>query len=401
MITYLSRLTAERDDLTQAATGLANRAADDDRDLTETEQTSLRGWSERCAEIDRQLTEYNSQAESTRAYARLRSTLETPDPEPARRQASTPDVAAGWGDQFTTSDAFRNYLGMGASGRVEVPSPLIEQRAEITSGGWVGTIPPYAYNGPAYRQSTPLLDVVGKVTTGSNSVEWISWAPNPQTAAGVVVEGALKPEAVMTPSPHTDTLDTYAHWKAITRQALEDIPQIRSIVEGRLRGGILNALEGAVVAAIEGATGVPPSTGDSMLESIRAGVGVVQSNGFGTPNAVLLNPADWAALDFVVMGATVNGPVSAASFWGMRPVASSAIAPGTAWVGDFQAAVTLFSRGTTALYMTDSHADYFIRNMILLLAEIRAVATVPEPLAMAECTFVPPVVTSARTGSTK
>ena len=52
MITYLARLTDERDSLTATATALATRAADDDRDLTETEQQSLRSMQERCAAID-------------------------------------------------------------------------------------------------------------------------------------------------------------------------------------------------------------------------------------------------------------------------------------------------------------------------------------------------------------
>jgi len=400
MITYLSRLTSERDSLTQAATDLAAKAADEDRDLTDTEQSSMKAWAERCAQIDAQLTEYGSQAESQRAYARLREQLETPPTTalvPATR-AAVPEPVKGWGDVFVDSDAFKTYMGTGASQRVNVPTPLAE-RAAIDVGSWPGTIPPYVYTPPAYTALTPVLDVVGKVTTGSNSVEWIKWVPNPQDAASIVAEGALKPEANMTATPQTDTLDTYAHWKAITRQALEDIPQIRAIVEGRLRQGIFTALEGAVTTALLNDATIPVVTGsaaggDSLLSTIRVGIATVQTNGFATPNAVLLNPADWAALDVAVMVESVDGPLLKSSYWGLRPVAVPSIPAGTAYVGDFNAAVTLFSRGTTALYMTDSHADYFVRNLILLLAEIRAVATVPEPLAAAKCTVGAVVGTS-------
>ena len=64
MITYLKRLTDERDSLTAAATDLAEKAATEERDLTDTEKASMTAWSTRCAEIDGQLTEYNAQAES-------------------------------------------------------------------------------------------------------------------------------------------------------------------------------------------------------------------------------------------------------------------------------------------------------------------------------------------------
>jgi len=389
MITYLTRLTTERDSLTQAATDLADKAAREDRDLTDTEQTSMRQWSQRCAEIDTQLTEYNAQAESQRAYARLRSELEPADdvaPVRARAATSSQVETRGWGDLFVESDAFRDYPGAGTSRRVEMPFEL-EQRAAITIGGAAGTaLPPFMYSTAGYTYASPLLDVVGKVTTSANAVSYVTWAPNPQAAASVVAEEAAKPEAVMTPTAVSDTLDTYAHWKGITRQALEDIPQIRSLVENRLRQGIVVALETAVMAALTAAT-IPTATvpvGGSLLGAIRAGVGTVQAAGYGMPNAVLLNPADWAALDIATVG-NAGGASGQTSFWGMRAVAVPGLTAGTAYVGNFQTAVQLFSRGTTEVFLTDSHSDYFIKNILVLLAEIRALATVPDPAAAAEC----------------
>ena len=44
MITYLKRLTDERDSLSKAATEVAEKAATEDRDLTDTEKNSLTAW---------------------------------------------------------------------------------------------------------------------------------------------------------------------------------------------------------------------------------------------------------------------------------------------------------------------------------------------------------------------
>jgi hypothetical protein len=44
MLTYLRRLTDERDSLTQSATDLADHAATEERDLTDTERASLTSW---------------------------------------------------------------------------------------------------------------------------------------------------------------------------------------------------------------------------------------------------------------------------------------------------------------------------------------------------------------------
>ena len=405
MITYLRRLTDERDSLTQAATDLTSKAADEERDLTDTEQTSLRGWQERCATIDAQLTEYNAQAESQRAYARLRDSLHNGDddaPAERPRRVETREAAPSWGEAFVTSDAFRNYVGAGTSARVELPGGLetreaggLETRAAITTAD--GVVVPYLYTPKGPAVASPLLDVSGHLVAGSNAVSWVQWAPNPPSAAPVVAEGTAKPEATMTATPTSDTLDTYAHWKEITRQALEDIPQIQSIVETRLRQGIMRSLETAIVTAL-GAAAIPPATvalGGTLLAAIRTGIATVQTNGYA-PNAVLLNPADAADIDLSVMGGTLNGPVVNGSLWGLRPIASPDVPAGTAYVGDFATGVVVFDRGTTSVYLTDSHADNFIKNILLLLAEIRALVTVPEPQALAECSVSP--TTAAASG---
>jgi HK97 family phage major capsid protein len=246
------------------------------------------------------------------------------------------------------------------------------------------------------------MSVVGHVTTGSNAVSWVQWTPNPPSAAPVVAEGAAKPEATMTAAPVSATLQTYAHWKEITRQALEDIPQIRSIVETRLRQGIARALELASVTALGAAT-IPPAQvalGGTLTQAIRKGLAVVQSNGY-TPNAVLVNPMDAADIDLGIMAGTLLGPVQTGTMWGLRVVAIPDLPAGTAYVGDFQSAVTIFDRGTTSVYLTDSHADNFVKNILLLLAEIRALVTVPEPQAAAECSVSATTGTAAATSGGK
>ena len=70
MITYLRQLTAERDSLTAAASSLAETAATEGRDLTETESASLASMQTRCAQIDTQLTTYGEQVDATRAVRR-------------------------------------------------------------------------------------------------------------------------------------------------------------------------------------------------------------------------------------------------------------------------------------------------------------------------------------------
>lgn len=409
MLTYLRQLVSEREALTGLATNLAERAATESRDLTEPEQAQIRGWQERCVSLDAQITEHNSQVESQRAFAALQSRLHESDDDDGTsrqlvvRERTQLDVRT-WGQIVTDSPEVRSYTGHGTTPMVEVPfetratdpggsvTPTAVLTGPIVTGG--GLSPVYhsgARPNPAW--TTPLLDVVGHERVSSGSVDYLVWTPNPPSLATVVAETDLKPEATMSAALVAKTLATYAHWKAVSRQALEDIPRVQSIIEGRLRQGLLLALEGATATAIGAATFTTPTpvpaTG-GMMAALRSAMAVVQAAGY-TPNAAVLNPADWATLDMAALNARFGaGIVSQGQAWGLRLIASTLVPAGTAYVGDFATAVTLFERGTANVFMSDSHQDYFIRNTFVILAEARALPAVVEQAAIQKITGTSP-----------
>jgi HK97 family phage major capsid protein len=388
VITYLQRLTDERDSLTQSATQLAERAATDDRDLTDTERSSMAGWQQRCGEIDAQLTEYNAQAESARAYASLRAQLATPEPSlDVRSSSSAPAVleTRSAGELFVTSDAFIQYGGHGQSARVAVEG-FMETRAAITTAQLA--IPHFVHTPVELVSSSPLLDVCARIPVSSGVVDWVEVGADP--VAAVVPEGTPKPEAAIPIVPKSSSLDTLAHWIQITRQALEDAPYVRAMIEGKLRRGLLRKAEADMAAAIDAATTqtTAGAAGAGLLPAIRVGIGLVESAGY-RPNAVALNPADYAQLDVDVMHESVAGPVRYPTFWGVPPVAVAGIPAGKAYVGDFQAGATLFDRGVTDVFISDSHDALFIANILVILAEARLKSVVTEPPAICECTSTP------------
>ncbi|HKE67390.1 MAG TPA: phage major capsid protein [Micromonosporaceae bacterium] len=379
MLTYLQRLVDERTSLSETMTHTADTAATENRDLTEAEQTAMAGLQARCAEIDGQLETFNGQAESMRAFAALTSRLEQRRAEQPSPSSPASIESTSFGQAFVESDAFRAYDGHGQSQRFELDGYL-ETRAPITT---TSLMIPHVLLPPIEQQfRSTLLDVVNRVTVSSGVVEWMEIGPDPEAA--VVPEGTAKPEAAVTLTPKSAALDTIAHWLQITRQALEDASYIRSLLEGKLRRGLLLKTENDLAAAIVAAA-TQSASGADMLSAIRVGVGMVEDAGY-SPNAVLLNPADFAALDIAVMGVTVAGPVTGANYWGMRPVSSSKVPAGSAFVGDFQSGVSLFDRGNTSVFLTDSHASLFISNILVILAEARVKSVVDEPLAIAECT---------------
>jgi HK97 family phage major capsid protein len=391
VLTYLHRLVDERTAISTAMTHTMDTAAADERELTDVEQRAMAGYQEQCDRLDSLIVEANKQAESMRAFADLQAKIDARAEEraasPALRSTS-PSYETSVGQAFVESDEFRSYPGRGQGRAFEITGYLgLQERALITT---TTLAIPHQVLPPRVPAITipPLLEVVDVVGTSSGVVEWVTVTGDPQ--AVVTPEGTAKTEAVMTFTPTSAPLDTLAHWSQITRQALEDASYVRSVVEGKLRRGLALAIADAINDALVAAT-LPTATvpaGGSLLNAIRAGVGTVQSAGY-MPNAVMLNPADWAALDISVMGGTLGGPTVGTNFWGLTPIPSRWQTAGVALVGDFKAGVVWFDRNVSSVFVTDSHADNFIKNILVILAETRGKAAVPEPNALCECSVAP------------
>jgi HK97 family phage major capsid protein len=387
-ISYLDRLLDERTSLTGVMEGLRARAADAGRDLEDAERSELARLQERCVDIDAMLTEHEGQMASARAFAELQSRIEADrerTTDVARRPIENRSGLVTPGQSFVDSEEFRTYPGRGQGRAVALEGllPELEVRAPITTADL--SIPPFAWSGPAQPAFTsPLIDVVGKVRVSSGTVEWVDEGPDP--IAALVAEGAAKPEATVTLTPVTSSLDTLAHWVQITRQALSDASYIRSLVEGKLRRGLLRKIEADIATLLNAAT-LPTAVDADMTKAIRIGIGLVESAGY-QPNAVALNPADYAALDVAAGDAAGAGtgvvPDRRFTFWGLRPVPVAGLTPGVAIVGDFAEGVTLFDRGVSDVFVTDSHADFFIKNILVILAETRVKSALTATAALAE-----------------
>jgi HK97 family phage major capsid protein len=353
------------------------------------------------SDFEAELTVLTAQINDHTRFMEARAAADQVDSRQARaavvRQRPTDPQERTFAEDFIASEQFRNYHFHGTSSQVE-----IETRAPITTtDAWAeGLFRPQQVNIAEPTISLPMFDLVTiePVTTGS--VEWVQYALNPNAAA-VVAEGAVKPESGFAGTPGAATLDNWAHWVQVTRQALEDSQRLRSIIDTQMRNGVSRKVHDSISAALAAAT-LPTATGDDLLSAIRVGIATVQGAGFD-PNAVLLNPADWASLDLTVMNATLSGPTSQTGFWGLRPVASPDQPAGTATVGDFKTGVRHFRRNAVSLYITDSHAETFISNVFTILAEQRAKTVVVNPNALVECaaTPEPPVADGAsRSGRT-
>ena len=70
--------------------------------------------------------------------------------------------------------------------------------------------------------------------------------------------------------------------------------------------------------------------------------------------------------------------------WNTRVVLSTVVGPGTALVGNFALGAHIWRRGGVTVEATNSHPDYFVRNLSMLRAEERLGLGVYRPAAFTE-----------------
>ncbi len=266
-------------------------------------------------------------------------------------------------------------------------------------------------------------DLVTKGTTTSDTVEYVrvtgktnAAAPVAEaTGAGLLASteaggltdaaGGLKPESAMTFEVVSTTVKTIAHWMPITKRAASDAAQVRTLVDNFLEYGLLEELEdqelngGGTGENFEGISTAVTQTVASAgtdIDAIVDGIRTVRVTGRRQPNAVVFHPNDWYSTAFLLAKDTagnylIGDPRASVDqlnqLWGLQVVVSEAQTENTALVGDFRWAVR-WAREAATISVSDSHADFFIRNLLAILAERRDAFGVLDIQAWCEVTGV-------------
>jgi HK97 family phage major capsid protein len=385
----LDRLRSERDQARDAAIALV-----ESNEYDPEASDALSSLEERAQSLDTQIERLSSLIQQQEAADALDGKLTKASRRSDEDRGSSGIERLTWGEAFVRSEQFTNYKGRGTSAQFELDTGRWQERAlptgitDLIAGGLTSAKTTMQVQPPA--PPTPLLDNVSQVQVTGNAVEFVVWAKKAGGAA-VVPEKGVKPSIEYGPTVTSDTLDTIAGYTKLTRQLIEDFASVRDYIDGELRREVYMKEEAEAVAALNAAApGIEDVEGEDLLAAIRVGIATVQSKGYN-PTAVMLNPADWAALDNAVMGATLIGPQVRQTYWGLTVIPSATQPEGGALVGDFRTAITHFYRSQIALFATDSDASDFLANVFTLLAERRSLTAVVRPQALADCsaTVVP------------
>jgi HK97 family phage major capsid protein len=270
------------------------------------------------------------------------------------------------------------------------------------------------------RRPLVMRDIVTIGQTGSDTIEYVqqvsetnnaamvpeaqSTAPIGDGTGGTVTAavGGLKPESGMVFQRVTTNVKTVAHWIPATKRALSDAGQMQTLIDGFLRFGLEEELEDQMVlgdGAGENFTGLVNLAGvtaqawdTNLLVTTRRAKTKVRLIGRATAQAYLLNPSDWEDLQLIRadVGGTegpflFGGPAATEvpSLWNLPVIECESVPVGVGYVGDFRKMI-LWDREQATVQMTDSHNDFFTRNLVAILAEARAAFGCIKPSAIVE-----------------
>jgi HK97 family phage major capsid protein len=268
------------------------------------------------------------------------------------------------------------------------------------------------------RRTLTVRDLVSVRRTQSDTVEFVrqtthtnaaavvaeatsSAAPTQNATTGALIKnagGGYKPEGSWAFEVVSTTVKTIAEWVPATKRSLADVNQLEGLINDELRKDVEEAEEDQVLngdGAGENITGINNTSGTQtqawstdLFETVRKGITKARTVGRVNPSAVVLNPADAERIDLTKDGNDryyFGGPqaITNRTLWGVPVVESEAQAAGTGLLGDFSKAV-IWDREETTVTMTDSHEDFFVRNLVAVLAEERVAFGVTRPSAFVE-----------------
>lgn len=217
--------------------------------------------------------------------------------------------------------------------------------------------------------------------------------------AGMVAEGAKKPESSMKFDLVSTTAKVIAHYMKASRQILSDASQLASLIDGRLRYGLafkeeqqlLNGdgtgqnLLGIIPQATAFAAPFDPAGTETNIDNIR--LAFLQAELAEFPSSgVVMNPIDWARIELLKdsNGRYIIGNpqgIIGASLWNRPVVTTQAIAVDKFLAGAFNLGAQVFDRWQARVEVATENEDDFVKNMVTILAEERLALAVYRPEA--------------------
>ncbi|MER7433139.1 phage major capsid protein [Pseudonocardia alni] len=431
----------------KSARDISDAVDKENRDFNDTERSQLNELLGKASELKNRIKQQKGDSAVRAAIADLGDGIQVEEKSGPRRTPTGLIVpkrgGKSVGQLYIEGDEYRDLLGQAPSGQFqknhrvstrptgfETLTPnrgqkgLITGASDTSAGAFLrGDDLGLRVGLEPFQRPLTLRDLVTSGTTQSDAIEYVRVTSITNNAAPVAEAtssaigaatgpGGYKPESGLATQRVGTTIKTIAHWIPITKRALADAAQMVTLIDAFLEYGLEEELEDQMIAGdgtgenFEGLSNVSGVQAqgyvDNHLVTTRKAKTKVRVNGRSQPNGFVINPADLETIELLRedtgAGAGTGqfffgGPAAAGgapTLWGLPVVESEAVPAGTAYVGDWRKAV-LWDRQQSTITTTDSHADFFVRNLVAILAEMRAGFGVLQPSAFVEIDLTEPV----------
>lgn len=322
------------------------------------------------------------------------------------------NLLGGGGDQRKSlgqlaaeSEVCKSYRG-GSAELVTMNAPLFGKAAVTSAAASAGVLIQPHQAGIIVGPDQPLTvrDLFQAVSISSNAIEWVQEKLYTNNAGPQNGEGTAKNESALTFEKKTSAVETIAHWIPASRQVLSDAPQLRGLIDGRLRFGLkLNednqllygdGTNGNLLGAVPQATvfstaGMPAAPVDgpahTSIDYLRWAF-LQASKAMYPATFAVMSLEEWAKIQMLkttdgayIFGTPTDG--AAPRVWGKTIVESHGMAANEFLAGSGFAA-TVYDREEVTVRVAEEHADFFIKNMVAILCEERLGFTVERPGAL-------------------
>lgn len=315
--------------------------------------------------------------------------------EKARTQGA--EAKKSLGEMFVESDAFKKGMegGVAQGQRISVN---VKNITSLSASAGQGVAPDFRGDIISLgRRKFTIRDLMSPGTTKSNAVTYVKETGFTNSAAPVS-ETVKKPQSDIVLTAVLQAVITLAHYIKASVQILDDIPQLQSYIDGRLRYG-LNFVEETQLLKGSG-TGLNLNGIYTQATAYAAPISVASPTRVDVirlmmlqaflaefpPTGIVLHPSDWAAIELGkdTQGRYIIGDpqgVLGANLWGLPVVETQAMTVNTGLVGAFKPMSQIFDREDASVVISTENEDDFVRNMITIRAEERLASAVYRPEA--------------------
>lgn len=328
------------------------------------------------------------------------------------------------GTRFVNSAAYKTIADAGNRGAAWSTGPV---EVGMLAKGTLLSTPGTALTPPEYRagvvetlfQRLYVADLLKQSQVTGSQVRYVE-ETTATNAADTVSEGEAKPESALDFTERVTPIRKIATTLPVSDELLEDASAIETYLNARLslfvkvqeeaqilRGdGTAPDLRGIIGASGVNIAGASATGGTATASSLFTVMNNTRGSSQLDPDALIVHPNQWDIMrtgrdsqgqyfgggPFVGSYGGPQGPAassqfSTASYWGVRVVVSTAVGAGTALLGNFTEGAELFRRSGVTVDVSNSHEDYFRRNLNLLRAEERVGLGIYRPSAFTEIRF--------------